>query len=85
VEPRLQFMQGRPFGTAADLGEEILRERHTFQRSARFEEAVKLVWYIAELDHLGHVENIHACVSHVKAAQNLCWVVYCSLADKGAA
>jgi hypothetical protein len=72
----MQLMQGRPFGTAANLGKEILRERQTFQCSADFEKAVKLVRDIADLDHLSHVEKIQACVAHVNTTRNLCWVVY---------
>jgi hypothetical protein len=69
-------MHGRPLGSAADLGEEILRQGETFQRSARFEEAVKLVGDIAELDHLSHAENIYTCVAHVKSREHVYWVVY---------
>jgi hypothetical protein len=81
VEPLPQFAQGRPFGTAADLREEIIREGEAFQRRTRFEEAVQLVRNITELDHLCHVKNIHACFPHVKSNM-MGRVVYLHAVDK---
>ena len=49
-----QLFDRRPLGYLAQLGEQIIGQRHAFEGRARFEPLVQGIWDIADLDSLGH-------------------------------
>ena len=59
----------RPSATrpSDQLGEQIVRKRHTRESCPRFQLAVERFRNIADLNHPWHVHNMFACCSHFKA------------------
>ena len=55
-EPSRDFGIRRPFRNLAGLARQIIGQGHAFRRCTRFEFAMQVVWHVAELDHLGHME-----------------------------
>ena len=63
-----QLCRRRPLGDLADFPEQVLRERHAFQRRTRLQPAVQLGRDVSYLNHWGHVPNLQTCGTHVQVA-----------------
>ncbi len=64
-QPRPQFLDGRPFSNIADFVEQVVRQGHSGQRSARFEAAMQGFGNVADLDHGRHGNMLSTCDPHV--------------------
>jgi hypothetical protein len=63
---RAQFRDRGLAGDPAHFVEEVTRERHARQRRSGFEQAMKRLRDIANLDHRGHGITMETCATHVK-------------------
>jgi hypothetical protein len=52
VQTLLKLTQHRALGAAADLSEELIRQRHAFERGPCLQGAMQVVRDVAGLDHL---------------------------------
>ena len=65
MDSRKHFVACRECGNSPDFDKQILRQRLTCLCRTSLQLAVKRVWHVTDLNHLGHVQSMIACVSHV--------------------
>jgi hypothetical protein len=65
-KPLPDFIERGAVERVAQLAEQIVRERHTFEGRARLELAMQVGGHISDLNHHGHVISVLACEVHVK-------------------
>jgi len=53
-KPLPGFIKSRPFNGVAEFAEQVVRERDAFERRSRFELAMQIVRYVADLKHDWH-------------------------------
>jgi hypothetical protein len=60
------FLESRAVKGMPQLAEQVFGKRHAFQRGTRFQLAMPVGRYVANLNHHGHAISIFACKTHVK-------------------